>query len=170
MSVLQPSLRYYLALLVLGLAGSVTAQTAPVVSSRAELITQLEQQTLSQFILAADGPIIRSIMEPLMRRNTALSQADWQAVASELQANLIKEFMRPKQPFDLGFTGSMQAFSDADLQQLTQLLKDPLLTRFKDAQASMQLHKALSAELSVSADAVNDAINRIAREHHLRLP
>jgi hypothetical protein len=170
MSVSQQRLRRYFTLLALGLACKVTAQTASVIPSRDELITQLEQQTLSQSILATDGPIIRSVMAPLMRRNTALSQADWQAVASELQANLIKEFMRPKQPFDFGFRASMRTFSDADLLQLNQLLKDPLLTRFKDAQASIELQKALAAELSVSADVVNDAINRIVREHHLRLP
>lgn len=144
------------------------AQDADV--SRETTVLAIEKMFLVKNLLSTEGPMLRSIIEPLKRRNTKFSETDWQNFATELQDKLLSEFLRPQGAFDRGFRKSLEGFSDEELTKLLGVLNDPILERFKQSQTSSVMRGAINNAMVESADGVNDAIGQVAHSHHLILP
>jgi hypothetical protein len=139
-------------------------------SARDQSLATLESQFLVQQLLATDGGLIRSILDPLKTKNRSITADQWKQVAVEIQNGISAKWLESNHPLHQGFRQAMQSFNDEELSKLAQMSTDPLWLRYEEALIQPVLGKAVQLQISESADDVNKVIDQVVRAHHLRLP
>jgi hypothetical protein len=111
-----------------------------------------------------DAPPIKTMLEPLKKKNSTLPEAKWRALLVDVSALIESEILKPGSPGEIELRTRLQALSSEELRSIEKFLTSPQYRKYQDA----LLHKAIGEATGVALiNAIQSAAPRIVQAAEL---
>jgi hypothetical protein len=135
--------------------------------TRDALMDRVEAEFVAGTIVAADSPVVTSMLAPAMTANPGVTSETWQSVKVELAAGFTKLLTERGGSFDVLIRNSLSSLSDKELQSLGDLLGYPAYKKFQSAMSSPASQQQMQLGMAKVAMELGPLINAILVSHQL---
>lgn len=139
------------------------AQTLP----REALIGRIESIYIQTTMLSADSPFIEMFIGSAKSANPGVDGDTWSGIKQEITPMLSKVMTEKGGLMDVFLRKSLENFSDAELEKLSQILSNPIYNKFQIAMASPSTQRELVQALFGYTLNFNAVINSVLVKHGL---
>ncbi|MBV8210226.1 MAG: hypothetical protein JO133_09215 [Burkholderiaceae bacterium] len=140
--------------------------TAASASARDELIDQIIDTAGRPAAVSADSENVTKTLAAARAANPSVDQSTWEQVRRETAAALTSINSGSESPFVLQYQAALAQFSDLELQNLLEALRNPLLVKLREAlRSNANIYKKT---FMPNVLRINSDVNQILQNHSLK--